>query len=478
MTTAVSKTSRSGDSKLSAVIARKIQLKIIRDGWLPGTLFATESELIEQYGVSRAVIREALSQIESKGIARMRRGNRGGLVVSESAQRATMLTLSSYVELANADLAEIFEVRGILDTLSATLACRHISKTQATELLDLTAKMALLDNEDSQFAHLSLKTRSKIAEASNNPLLSLFVDAMDSSAADIVVQQFGELYIFKDFRKRIAELKVKLATAIVECDLPQAIQLAQENIALQLNHYKNHLSQSRAELISEITPGSGDLHLKRGHSVALKMSHDIFSSQLPEGTRLGSEPELMQKYDVSRAAFREAIRRLEEHSIVCTRRGSGGGLTVGNPDPASTTESILTFIDVMRLEAGCLKDIRDVLEVESIRLAVARWRDRDKNDIESAIAASRTCRKKSEILEKMVAVNRAICNASNNKTLALLTQITLTGMSRSYQKASISKTLIREVQENQQQLADAIFQRDIGLSARLIRRQHELTDLF
>lgn len=44
------------------------------------------------------------------------------------------------------------------------------------------------------------------------------------------------------------------------------------------------------------------------------------------GQSLGPEAELLDRYQVSRAVFREAVRILEHQQIARTRRGPGGGL--------------------------------------------------------------------------------------------------------------------------------------------------------
>src|SRR6202043_3013780 len=71
-----------GDS-YAAAVATRIRHDIIAAGWPVGSVLASEPELLERYGVSRPVLREAGRILESQRVARMRRGPRGGLVVLE-----------------------------------------------------------------------------------------------------------------------------------------------------------------------------------------------------------------------------------------------------------------------------------------------------------------------------------------------------------------------------------------------------------
>ena len=71
---------------------------------------------------------------------------------------------------------------------------------------------------------------------------------------------------------------------------------------------------------------------KRAERVATAYRNDIERASWPVGVVLGSETELIERYDVSRAILREAVRILEYHGAVRTKRGPLGGLIVTAPD--------------------------------------------------------------------------------------------------------------------------------------------------
>jgi DNA-binding GntR family transcriptional regulator len=54
-----------------------------------------------------------------------------------------------------------------------------------------------------------------------------------------------------------------------------------------------------------------------------ELLEEIISSQLPPGTKLPTEAELAERFDVSRATVRDAVRALVEAGYVDRRRGSG-----------------------------------------------------------------------------------------------------------------------------------------------------------
>ena len=70
--------------KLGEQLAERVEEEIIASGWPVGKVLGSEAELIERYGVSRAVFREAMRIVDHHGVAEMRRGPGGGLVVGSN----------------------------------------------------------------------------------------------------------------------------------------------------------------------------------------------------------------------------------------------------------------------------------------------------------------------------------------------------------------------------------------------------------
>jgi DNA-binding FadR family transcriptional regulator len=76
--------------------------------------------------------------------------------------------------------------------------------------------------------------------------------------------------------------------------------------------------------------------------IARAIELDIIARDLPVGTRVGSEAELMERFGASRGVIREAVTLVESHMLAETRRGLGGGLVVAEPLP-SVVEGIVSL---------------------------------------------------------------------------------------------------------------------------------------
>ena len=91
-------------SKMATTVARRIVDEVIERGWPVGEVLGSETDLIEQYGVSRAVFREAVRLVENQQVAHMRRGPGGGLVVTEPSVDAIIAAAVLYLHRVNARL--------------------------------------------------------------------------------------------------------------------------------------------------------------------------------------------------------------------------------------------------------------------------------------------------------------------------------------------------------------------------------------
>src|SRR3984957_6270949 len=125
------------ESKLAASVARRILSDVVDRGWPVGEVLGSQAELIERYGVSRAVFREAVRLVENQQVATMRRGPGGGLVVTEPTVDAIIDAAVLYLHRANTRLDEVFEARIVLEVIATELATERLTEEDSSELRTL-----------------------------------------------------------------------------------------------------------------------------------------------------------------------------------------------------------------------------------------------------------------------------------------------------------------------------------------------------
>jgi GntR family transcriptional repressor for pyruvate dehydrogenase complex len=109
---------------------------------------------------------------------------------------------------------------------------------------------------------------------------------------------------------------------------------------------------------AKITPIGFRLKVpKAAELVSNRLRSQIVRGQLPEGSALAPERELIEKFGVSRPTLREAIRILESEGLVSIQRGARGGAIVQSPNVRMATRYVslvlqtngTTLIDIHRV---------------------------------------------------------------------------------------------------------------------------------
>lgn len=120
--------------------------------------------------------------------------------------------------------------------------------------------------------------------------------------------------------------------------------------------------------------GNGEA-AKAGEQLARRIEDEIVKAGWPIGQRLGSEPELMERYGVSRAVLREAIRLLEHHQVARTREGRGGGLVVSAPDSRAITRALELYLQYRDVTLVDLLATKRAIELAALPVVASRLDD-------------------------------------------------------------------------------------------------------
>lgn len=107
--------------------------------------------------------------------------------------------------------------------------------------------------------------------------------------------------------------------------------------------------------------------VKMPDQVAAQIRRMIARGELVDGDWLPPEPELIQRFGVSRPTLREALRLLEGDSLVTIRRGPPGGarVTVPGPDAAANLFGLVLMLGGTSI--GDVWDARMIIEPPAAR---------------------------------------------------------------------------------------------------------------
>ncbi|MGD0748124.1 MAG: FCD domain-containing protein [Acidimicrobiales bacterium] len=124
-------------------------------------------------------------------------------------------------------------------------------------------------------------------------------------------------------------------------------------------------------------PGA-DSNAKRAAKVADLIVEDVMALGWPVGEVLGSETDLLERYEVSRAVFREAVRLVEHQGVARTRRGPGGGLVITEPTVGAVIDAVVLYLHRVDARLDEIFEARIILEEIACQLASERT---DENDL-------------------------------------------------------------------------------------------------
>lgn len=430
---APARSGRERSPKLAAQVAQRIEADIATAGWPVGQVFGSENDLRERYGVSRAVLREAVRLVEHHEVAAMRRGPSGGLVVL--APDATPLTaaLVIYLEYIEASVEDLLAARLLLEPLAARLAAGRLTEAGIIRLRRALPVEPASAGQPGGTGHDQLHLT--LGQLSGNPALNLFID---------VLVQLTDIYAESPTAPGPAEVEaVNRESARAHHALADAIIAGDE--AQAEHRATRHLEAVREQMVSiaqrPITrsprprpgPGVGDGDRvgvgvgvgkrKLAETIARRMIADIARIGAKTGDVVGSEPELLARLDVSRAVFREAVRILEYHSVAEMRRGPGGGLVVAEPDPSASIEAAAIYLDYQKIGLADLRSVRGAIELGALDRVAARRDDREVARRLGEALVLEPGTGWAEIGERAHGLHAAIAEESGNPILALFLRI-------------------------------------------------------
>ena len=203
--------------------------------------------------------------------------------------------------------------------------------------------------------------------------------------------------------------------------------------------------------------------------VAVALRDDIERAGWPIDTVFGSEPELIARYDVSRAILREAVRILEHDGAVRTKRGPGGGLVVSAPDSAAIVRAASLSLEHARVTPQQLVDVRAALEAAAVRMTARSPRP----GVARAVMAS----VENEALGGDAAihlydVHHRIAEESGCRPLALFVRVMSELVARHTQPTprSVLPKIAAQTHIAHKRIAEAIAAGDADLAERRMRR--------
>lgn len=161
--------------RLYEQIVEQIEERILSGELRDGDRLPTERELAEQFEVSRTAVREAINALVQRGLVEAHPGR--GTFIRYGTSRAVRHSLGLMMRIGQAGkLANLVEIREILEPEIAALAARRATKQQIAAIQEAVGAMdAALDDADA-FIEADDQFHLALAEGTQNPLILTLLD--------------------------------------------------------------------------------------------------------------------------------------------------------------------------------------------------------------------------------------------------------------------------------------------------------------
>ncbi|QRM33067.1 FadR/GntR family transcriptional regulator [Microvirga sp. VF16] len=163
---------------LAHEIARYLRSAIADGKFKPGEKLPAEQTLATSFGVSRSVIREAVSQLRYEGLIKSYQGL--GVFVSETGSPSSFVIDSAALAESGA-LAQIFELRMTLEADAAALAAKRRTKKHLDAMKGALAEMALAIERGEDGVAPDIAFHRVIAEATGNTYFAALVRILNDN---------------------------------------------------------------------------------------------------------------------------------------------------------------------------------------------------------------------------------------------------------------------------------------------------------
>jgi GntR family transcriptional regulator, transcriptional repressor for pyruvate dehydrogenase complex len=142
----------------------------------PGDLLPSETSLASSFGVSRPVIREALKNLEGKGIVEIVNGK--GALIRPIDSDPLRLFFQRAMTMERSTILELMEVRKGLEVQAAELAAQRRDEKDLQILHQIVRGMRASMDDLPKFTKLDVEFHLRIAAAAHNDIMFYLVESI------------------------------------------------------------------------------------------------------------------------------------------------------------------------------------------------------------------------------------------------------------------------------------------------------------
>ena len=226
---------------LAEIVVAKLTERIDSGLYAPGEKIPSSAQLCEEFGVSRTVIREALTSLKVAGRVLARQG--AGVYVTDRDVKALNFEINRIDDIRSA--MQILELRLGVEMQSVALAARRRTPEALAEIARAFDHIETLETSDAEVeARADFDFHLAIARATRNPHFPQFLVAvMGEINFDLVLKHRQSGRAQNAYLKKINREHAAILAAITQGDAKAARQALAAHLEESLDRYRAMLDE-------------------------------------------------------------------------------------------------------------------------------------------------------------------------------------------------------------------------------------------
>lgn len=249
-------------TRIAVEIVSQLKEAILSGRFNPGERLPTERQLTEQFQVSRVVVREAVRELEIKGLVKILQGPAGGAYVTDLSLDhlgSAFLDLFLYNRVS---VAELIQARRLVECEIARLAAARIDAASIRRLQNALDAERQDGASHAEFVSNRLRFHHLLAEACGNRLLQATASALFRLTGEVILEVKPVKEVIhrpEEHAEVLRAIRVRDGAAAA-----QAMQLHLETMGRQLTRLEG-IYRRRRGLAKEIRNPKPETRNKYGH---------------------------------------------------------------------------------------------------------------------------------------------------------------------------------------------------------------------
>lgn len=210
--------------RLPALVSEQLAAAISEARLPPGAKLPSERELGTQLGVSRTVVREAISYLAAKGLLEIRPGS--GVSVAHARPDIVSESLALFLRRKGPlDADKLQEVRETLEIAAVRFATQRASDSQLVDISRIHERMLNIGGPEAA-ADADVQFHRSIAAATNNELFLVLIDSVGDVLLEMRLATMGQQERIRAAR----EQHKKIVDAMALRDVAAAVEAMRQHL--------------------------------------------------------------------------------------------------------------------------------------------------------------------------------------------------------------------------------------------------------